>query len=144
MKRMINMRKNYKAFSRGDMKFLPVENPKILAFTRSYDDETLLVVCNLSKYAQPAEIDIREYSGYMPVEMFSRNAFPMIKDDSAYFFTLAPHSFQWYVLQKIRTGKDDVYNFPKLELEQWEDIMNPEAKAELENVILPDFLQKRK
>jgi glycosidase len=31
-----------------------VDNPKVLAFTRTYKDETLLVVVNLSKYAQPA------------------------------------------------------------------------------------------
>src|SRR5439155_14506235 len=41
MKRMLSMRRQHKAFSRGDMKFLRVENPKILAFTRTYEDETL-------------------------------------------------------------------------------------------------------
>ncbi len=144
MKRMINMRKNYKAFSRGDMKFLQLENPKILAFTRTYQEETLLIVCNLSKYAQPAEIDLRQYKGYVPVEMFSRNSFPMIRDDSAYFFTLAPHSFQWYSLQQVRYKKDDVNEMPSLEIDQWEDLMNPEMKAVLENKVLPDFLPKRK
>ncbi|HEY0355384.1 MAG TPA: maltose alpha-D-glucosyltransferase, partial [Flavisolibacter sp.] len=144
MKRMINMRKNYKAFSRGDMKFLQVENPKILAFTRTYRDETILIVCNLSKYAQPAEIDLREFKGYMPVEMFSRNAFPMIREDSPYFFTLAPHSFQWYALQKIRTQKDDVDTLPVLELESWDEIISAEIKNELERSVLPAFLHKRK
>ena len=43
MKRMINMRKNYKAFGRGDLNFIPVDNPKVLAFTRKHDDETLLI-----------------------------------------------------------------------------------------------------
>ncbi len=144
MKRMINMRKNYKAFSRGDMKFLQLENPKILAFTRTYQEETLLIVCNLSKYAQPAEIDLRQYRGYVPVEMFSRNSFPMIRDDSPYFFTLAPHSFQWYSLQKVRYKKDDVNEMPSLEIDQWEDLVKPEMKAVLENKVLPDFLPKRK
>ncbi|MGZ5285959.1 MAG: maltose alpha-D-glucosyltransferase, partial [Flavisolibacter sp.] len=144
MKRMINMRKNYKAFSRGDMKFLQLENPKILAFTRTYLDETLLIICNLSKYAQPAEIDLRQYKGYVPVEMFSRNNFPMIRDDSAYFFTLAPHSFQWYSLQKVRFKKDDVKHMPSIEIDSWEDLVKPEMKAVLENNVLPDFLPKRK
>ena len=73
MKRIINMRKKFKAFSRGDMKFIQVDNPKVLAFTRHYDGETLLIVSNLSKYAQPAEIDLKEFRGYIPVEVFSKS-----------------------------------------------------------------------
>lgn len=142
MKRMISMRKNYKAFGRGDMKFLNVDNPKILAFTRTYEDETLLIICNLSKYAQPAEINLREFKGYVPVEMLSRNSFPLIRHDP-YFFTLSAHSFQWFVLQKARTKKDDVSAFPKLELDQWEDILKGENRTQLENKILQGYLNNR-
>ncbi|RYY88562.1 MAG: maltose alpha-D-glucosyltransferase, partial [Chitinophagaceae bacterium] len=59
MKRLIALRRSFKAFSRGDMQFINVENPKVLAFTRTFEDETVLVVVNLSKYAQPAEVDLR-------------------------------------------------------------------------------------
>ena len=34
MKHLISMRKKYKAFGRGDMNFMNVDNPKVLAFTR--------------------------------------------------------------------------------------------------------------
>src|SRR3954470_1849085 len=44
MKRMIATRKKFRSFSRGDMKFIHVDNPKILAFTRTYEDETLLII----------------------------------------------------------------------------------------------------
>ena len=54
-KRVINMRKRYKAFGRGDLKFIQVENPKVLAFTRTYEDETILVVVNLSRFSQAAD-----------------------------------------------------------------------------------------
>src|SRR3982751_3135672 len=64
MKRMISMRKNFKAFGRGDMNFLHVQNPKILAFTRNFREEALLVVVNLSKYSQPAEVDLSQFKGY--------------------------------------------------------------------------------
>lgn len=142
MKRMINMRKNYKAFSRGDMKFLNVDNPKILAFTRSYEEETLLVICNLSKYAQPAEVNLREFKGYIPVEMFSRNSFPLIRDEP-YFFTLSSHSFQWFVLQKTRTKKEEAGAFPKMELNAWEDVLKGESRTQLESKILPAYLNYR-
>jgi maltose alpha-D-glucosyltransferase/alpha-amylase len=144
MKRMINMRKNFKAFSRGDMKFIQVENPKILAFTRSFEDETILVVANLSKYAQPAEIDLRAFKGFSPVELFSKNYFPVIREDSAYLFTLGAHSFQWFALQKVHSRKDDITKLPLLELPEWEAITETEARDQLEQVILPAFLPKRK
>jgi maltose alpha-D-glucosyltransferase/alpha-amylase len=144
MKRMINMRKNYKAFSRGDMKFIHVENPKVLAFTRTYEDETLLIICNLSKYAQPAEIDLREFKGFVPVEVFSKNYFPLVKDENPYFFTLSPHSFQWFVLQKSRHAKDQSEELPRLDLKAWEDLMKGESREQLEKTILLSYLNNRK
>jgi maltose alpha-D-glucosyltransferase/alpha-amylase len=50
MKRIISLRKRHKAFGRGDMRFLNVENPKVIAFTRNYQDETILIIANLSKF----------------------------------------------------------------------------------------------
>src|SRR5690606_18910943 len=97
MKRLINKRKQYLAFSRGDMNFLQSENPKILAFTRTYQDQTMLVLANLSRYTQPAEIDLDAFTGHIPVEVFSRNKFPAIKESVPYFFTLGAHDCQWFV-----------------------------------------------
>src|SRR5215203_4320246 len=142
MKRMITLRKNYKAFGRGDMKFLHPDNPKIFAFTRTYEDETVLIICNLSKYAQPAEIDLREFNGYLPVEIFSRNSFPLIKNEP-YFFTLSAHSFQWFALQKTHHKKNDVSTLQVLELNDWEDILKGENRDLLEKQILLSFLDKR-
>ena len=78
------------------MKFLNLDNPKVLAFTRSYGDEIILVIVNLSRYAQPAEVDLHEYKGMTPVEVFSQNSFPMVKEDVPYFFTLSPYAYDWY------------------------------------------------
>ncbi|MGZ3853536.1 MAG: maltose alpha-D-glucosyltransferase [Flavisolibacter sp.] len=142
MKRMINMRKNYKAFGRGDMRFLHVDNPKILAFTRTYEEEILLIICNLSKYAQPAEIDLREFNGYVPVEIFSKNSFPLIKNEP-YFFTLSAHSFQWFALQRAHYEKGDVTSLPVLKMYQWEDILKGETRDLLERHIFLSFLDKK-
>lgn len=144
MKRMISMRKNYRAFSRGDMNFIQVDNPKILAFTRTYGDETILVLSNLSKYAQPAEIDLRPFNGYVPVEIFSKNPFPAVKENTPYFFTLSPHSFQWYLLQKTGVKKEELSTLPKIQMQNWTAVINGEWKAKLENTLLPPWLSKRK
>lgn len=142
MKRIINMRKKYKAFSRGEMKFLPVDNPKILAFTREYDDEKLLIIVNLSKHSQPAEIDLSAFRGYIPTEAFSKNNFPVIREDRPYFFTLGPYDYQWFALKKSAQESRSEKRLPHLQVAQWEDIVSTENREVLQNLILPDYIQK--
>jgi maltose alpha-D-glucosyltransferase / alpha-amylase len=139
MKRTINKRKQYKAFSRGDMKFLHSENPKILAFTRTYEDETMLVVVNLSRYTQPAELDLDKFHGYIPSEVFSRNKFPSIKESVPYFFTLGAHECLWFILQKAKHRIDEPKSLPLIKLRQWEDIVRQKSLDLLEHGILENY-----
>ncbi|HEY0111382.1 MAG TPA: maltose alpha-D-glucosyltransferase [Fibrella sp.] len=141
-KRMIHLRKKYKAFGRGDMTFLPVENPKVLAFTRSYEEETLLIVLNLSKYAQPAQIELSGYSGYVPVEMFSKNSFPPVPDSETYFFTLAAHDFQWFVLEKVAVEAVSLDQLPALRVNDWNKLLQTRTRERLENEVLSAYLPK--
>ncbi|MFI5187752.1 MAG: maltose alpha-D-glucosyltransferase [Chitinophagales bacterium] len=142
MKHLISMRKKYKAFGRGDMKFINVDNPKVLAFTRHYEDETLLIIVNLSKFSQPAEIDLMEYNGCVPVEIFSKNSFPAIRS-IPYFFTLGAHSFQWFSLERTGQGPVKKEELPELSLRTWEELFEKEdVKENLENEILPVYLVK--
>src|SRR5690606_25413346 len=117
------MRKRYKAFGRGDLNFIQVENPKILAFTRTYEDETILIVVNLSRFSQAAELDLNEFSGYVPMEIFSKNNFPEIREDHPYFFTLSPYAYHWFHLQKVHAEVDDNKNLPMLEVKEWKDVL---------------------
>ena len=144
MKRIISVRKKFKTFGRGDLKFLNVENPKVLAFTRTYEEETLMVVANLSKFSQAAEVDLVNYKGYVPVDVFSKNRFPVVKDDGAYFFTLAPYSFQWFILEKAHPEMDENKPLPGLILRQRDKLMEGAALRQLEGNILPRYLQKVK
>ena len=140
MKRIINKRQQYKAFSRGDMKFISSENPKILAFTRTYKDQTMLVVVNLSRYTQPAELDLSFFHGYTPIEVFSKNKFPGIKKEKGYFVTLAGHNCEWFVLEKEKSMLTEKKNLPTIELKAWEDILKKTILEELENNILNEYL----
>jgi len=97
-RRVIAMRKNFKAFSRGTLEFLYPDNAKVLAFLRRHENETVLVVVNLSRFSQCAELNLSQFSGCVPMEVFSRNLFPSIKK-SPYLLTLSPHSCYWFVLQ---------------------------------------------
>ena len=142
MKHMIATRKKHKAFGRGDMKFINIDNPKVLAFTRTYESETLLIVVNLSKYAQPAELYLPQYKDYVPVEIFSKNRFPSIKEETPYFFTLGPHSFQWFELQPSRVKTNEETTLPELEVDSLAELLTNSGKSEFENRILPYYLQK--
>jgi len=142
MKRIINMRRNYPAFGRGKLKFIHVENPKILCFIRSYKEETILVVANLSKHLQPAEIDLKDYKGFVPVEAFSKNRFPLIKDDAPYFFTCSAHSFQWFVLEKT-ISEPAAETLPTLTIEDWSAFTSVTNLQQFEREILPAYLQNK-
>jgi maltose alpha-D-glucosyltransferase/alpha-amylase len=102
VKRLIAMRKRYKAFGRGTLEFLYPENHRVLAFIRRYQDEVILVVANLSRFVQFAGLDLTAFKGNAPVELFGRAQFPPI-GESPYFLTLGPHSFYWFELKPAGT-----------------------------------------
>src|SRR5579884_3360911 len=97
MKRMIAMRKRYKAFGRGTLEFLLPDNHRVLAFIRRFQDEIILVVANLSRFVQFAAIDLSEFKGVTPMEMFGRTEFPLI-GETPYSLTIGAHAFYWFVL----------------------------------------------
>ena len=142
MKKLIQARKKSKVFGRGDMKFITVENSKVLAFTRTYEDETLLVVVNLSRYTQPAELDLGAYKTYRPVELFSKNKLPLIKEEVPYFLTLSPYNCQWFFLEKTDAALHEHSAATRIELKEWSGVLNEQILAELETRILPDYLLK--
>jgi len=97
MKRIIAIRKRHVAFSRGRLDFIYPRNRKVLAYTRSHDDEVLLCVFNVSRSAQAVELDLAEFRGRVPVELESGGAFPPI-GDLPYMLTLPPYGSLWFQL----------------------------------------------
>jgi len=97
-RRIIGLRKQHAAFGRGEIEFLTPENPKVLAYLRQYGKETLLVVANLSRYSQCAELDLSRFRGQTPVEVFGLTRFPPI-GQWPYFLTLGPYAFYWFRLE---------------------------------------------
>jgi maltose alpha-D-glucosyltransferase / alpha-amylase len=142
MRRVIATRKNFKAFSRGSLEFLFPDNAKVLAFLRRYKNETILVIVNLSRFAQVAELDLSHFSGCMPVEVFSRNRFPTIKK-SAYVLTLGPHSHYWFTIQpqteRRRLEKKRVV--PTLNFRtELPALLDDGERARIEREILPEYI----
>jgi maltose alpha-D-glucosyltransferase/alpha-amylase len=97
MKRIIALRKRYQAFGRGTIEFLYPDNRKVLVFLRQYEEETILVVVNLSRLVQYVDLDLSRFKGHMPTELFGGIEFPII-NDRPMFLTLGPHAFYWFEL----------------------------------------------
>jgi maltose alpha-D-glucosyltransferase / alpha-amylase len=98
VRRMIAVRKSQPALGRGTIEFLPTINRRVLAFLRAYESDVLLIVSNLSRFAQPVELNLQKYNGKVPVEMMGGTHFPPI-GELPYFLTLGPHSFYWFKLK---------------------------------------------
>ncbi|HEY5035763.1 MAG TPA: putative maltokinase, partial [Chthoniobacterales bacterium] len=140
-RRVIAMRKNYRAFSRGSIEFLFPDNSKVLAFLRRHEDETILVVVNLSRFAQPVELDLARFSGCAPMEVFSRNVFPRIRK-SSYPLTIGAHGHFWFVLKspnEKKTAKTRIT--PTLLAAPDLRALVEGQRSRLEREVLPDYLQ---
>jgi maltose alpha-D-glucosyltransferase / alpha-amylase len=95
MRRTITVRSHFQAFGRGTWEPVRTVNTRVLVFLRRYQDQVILCVNNLSRYAQPVELDLREFCGKIPMELYSRQPFPAI-GELPYFLTLGPHTFLWF------------------------------------------------
>jgi maltose alpha-D-glucosyltransferase/alpha-amylase len=102
MRNMIRLRKLFKVFGRGTLEFLSPANRRVLAYVRRLGDDLVLCVANLSRAAQPAELDLTAFVGLTPVEMLGYTEFPTI-GALPYFLTLGPYGFYWFELQRSRT-----------------------------------------
>ncbi len=150
MKRLIALRKQYKAFGRGTLEFLSPSNQRVVAYFRRYEDEVILVVANLSRFAQPVELDLHRYKGYTPVEMFGRTDFPLV-GDGYYPVTLGPNSFYWFALEQravpvtrsnpsVEDGRLDI---PIVAVPNLAGIWHENVRANIAS-ILPKYIYSRR
>jgi maltose alpha-D-glucosyltransferase/alpha-amylase len=102
-KRMLAVRKTSQAFGRGARRFLKPGNRKILAYLREVGEDTILCVANLSRSAQPVELNLAAFKGRVPVEMLGRTAFPPI-GELPYLLTISAYGFYWFRLATDAAG----------------------------------------
>lgn len=149
MKRIIDLRKRYKAFGRGSIEFLHPDNRKVLAYVRRFEDETILVVANLSRFVQAVELDLSEFNGWVPTEMFGSNDFPPI-GELPYFVTLGPHSFYYFSLapntetgDRVAGDRDFLDARPLTVSGSWDNLLSERNRGALTS-LLPDYLRSRR
>jgi maltose alpha-D-glucosyltransferase / alpha-amylase len=145
-RRALAQRKQSRALGRGSMEFLYPDNRRVLAFIRSHEEERLLVVANLSRFAQCAELDLTRFEGQRPVELFGKSHFPPI-GDRPYVLTLGPHAFYWFSLEPAARQQETLRIRPgeplTLPVVSLANIFTPPVRVRLERV-LPWFLRERR
>jgi maltose alpha-D-glucosyltransferase/alpha-amylase len=146
MKRLIAQRKRYPVLSTGSIEFLHPENRKVLAFLRESDGEQLLVVANLSRFVQCAELDLSRFVGLAPVEVFGQTRFPAIGDEP-YFLTLAPHTFYWLALERTTDSEELAAGPARLAVvtvrDSWDQAFEGTAVERLERALMRWLPQRR-
>jgi maltose alpha-D-glucosyltransferase/alpha-amylase len=105
MRRLIAVRQEYKAFGRGTWQALDAANRRVLVFLRRYRDETILCVNNLSRFAQFVELDLAEFNGMFPLELWSKLCFPRV-GELPYLLTLGPHNVLWFRMLRAEQAKE--------------------------------------
>jgi maltose alpha-D-glucosyltransferase / alpha-amylase len=144
MRRLVALRKQFKAFGRGSMEFLSPDNSHVLAFIRSFEDERILVVANLSRFVQYVELDLAKYKGMVPVELFGRTPFPPV-GDLHYMLTLGPHAFFWFSMEQPKAASSAAallpeYHAPRIEVTAgFGGMLGTELRNALERA-LPEYL----
>ncbi|HWY24763.1 MAG TPA: putative maltokinase, partial [Nevskia sp.] len=156
MRRMLGIRKQHQAFGRGTLKLIYPGNRRVLAYLREYAPEggaaqTILCVANVSRSAQPVELDLAAYEGRVPLEMIGGSAFPPI-GKLPYLLTLPPHGFYWFLLSTAAqmppwyvSPPEPLPDYTTLVLRNGiSDLLREPAIGTLQREILPAYLPKRR
>ena len=144
MRNMIALRKLFQVFGRGTLEFLNPANRKVLAYLRRYDGEQILCVANLSRFAQPVDLDLAAFEGATPVEMLGYVQFPSI-ERQPYRLTLGPYGFLWLELhpksEPVEASSEA--ERPALVGDTWDAVLDGFGQSQLE-LILVDYLPKQR
>jgi len=102
VRRTLEARHQHPVFGTGTFEVLPAENPSVLAYVRigideTGKDDTVLCVNNLSRFAQPCELQLARWEGRTPIELLGRVPFPRV-GELPYFVTLGPYAYYWFQL----------------------------------------------
>ncbi len=146
MRNMIALRKLFRVFGRGTIEFLDPPNRKVLAYLRQYEGEQILCVANLSRFAQPVDLDLSKLEGAVPVEMLGYVEFPTV-GRQPYRLTLAPYSFLWLELQRRPETEEaaaPAYEIPLEITIGWRSVFEGPGLLRLETESLLEYLPKQR
>jgi len=152
-KRMIAVRQSRKVFGRGTLKLVYPKNRRILAYLREFEGETVLCIANLSRHAQPVELDLQAFRGLVPVELVGRSPFPQI-GAGPYVLTCPGYAFYWFLLADPAKLQGEFMAAPDATVlpeyvtvvwaRGWQGVVEGRGREVLERDILPTYLPQQR
>jgi maltose alpha-D-glucosyltransferase/alpha-amylase len=155
MRRVITIRRQNPVFGRGTISFVEPENHRILAFVREHAGDRVLVVANLARSVQPVELDLSQYQGLVPLEMFDQTTFPRI-GPSPFTLTLGPYGAYWFRLLEPAAVPSTARLAPRRAQEapdappallvgpDWEKLLDGHVRTIIERRALRPFLGRQR
>jgi maltose alpha-D-glucosyltransferase / alpha-amylase len=145
VKNVLAMRKRLSVFGRGDLKFIESTNAKVLCFARTYQDQRMIVVANLSQFSQATNLNLSEFKDCDITEVFSQNRF-MNVGQGDYPITIGPYGYFWFQADTTEK-KDESATSTELFLYKtdisWERLLfNYNEVRVIERKILQPFMKK--
>jgi maltose alpha-D-glucosyltransferase/alpha-amylase len=107
----------------------------------------VLCVTNLSRFAQPVDLDLSNLEGMIPVEMLGYVEFPPI-GRQPYRLTLGPYGFFWLELhgdpEPVEVRPDELKESALTVTNEWESVLDGSGAHRMETILLPDYLPKQR
>jgi maltose alpha-D-glucosyltransferase/alpha-amylase len=99
MRSMLQVRRGHPAYGRGSLTLLPATNPAVLAYVRQHENETLLVINNLSGEPQSVDLDLTAYGDASLIDLLHDQSVcgPV---GSIQCVELAPYDYRWFELRR--------------------------------------------
>jgi maltose alpha-D-glucosyltransferase / alpha-amylase len=98
MRRLLALRKRWRALGEGKCEFLQPDNRKILSYILRYEKKRFWSSPTSPAFRSRSNWICRPSSKKAPIELFGRTEFPAITE-RPYFLSLGPHSFYWFSLE---------------------------------------------
>jgi maltose alpha-D-glucosyltransferase/alpha-amylase len=99
------------------------------------------------RFVEPVELDLSEFDGAVPIEMFGDTRFPPITE-GAYFLSVGPHAFFWLTLRsqvvlESPAGPEVALPVVRVTGTDWTSILEGQQKRRTEALIASYMSQRR-
>jgi len=99
MRNLVQLRHRTPVFGLGTMEFLEVNNDRVLAYLRRHEEDIVVVVANLARSSQAAEVNLSAFQGCVPRELFGDATFPTITE-RPFPLSFGPYGYYWFRLER--------------------------------------------
>jgi maltose alpha-D-glucosyltransferase / alpha-amylase len=141
MRQAIGIRCASPALAHGTIHMLTSDNRHVLAFLRRTDEELVLVLANLSRLAQTVKVQLDDYTGFTPIELFGHVAFSQINAASTSWM-LPPYGFYWFRLRSPKTTGRQPLELPAVKVSTINSVLDWDHRTVLGEIVL-EYLRKQ-